>query len=179
MKKSFVLILILFYGCGTTDSDSKTDEPITQGILMTDEPGLQIGEWRSPSPPTPQSDSFLLVAPYPNPSSSIIQITFETEIVTPRQVDIWVLPVRLPEDNESHYVKEFGPESVADGRIITLVNELFSAGHHNIFWEPNLPEGFYRIYAETNVETLWHDIFIGSPGESYQDMIDYLNNLNN
>jgi len=177
MKKSVVWILILFYGCGTTDSDSKIDEPITQGIVMTDETGLEIGTWRSPSSPSPQSDNFRLMTPYPNPSSSTIVIVIETG-VSGGNVEIWVLPVRLPEDKESHYVREFGPESVADGRIITLVNESYPAGHHNIAWEPNLPRGFYRIYAETNVEILWHDIYIGSSGESYQDMIDYLNNLN-
>lgn len=180
MKKSVVWILILFYGCGTTDSDSdsKIDEPTTQGIVMTDETGLEIGTWRSPSSPSPQSDNFRLMIPYPNPSSSTIVIAFETG-VSGGNIEIWMLPVRLPNEKESGYVKEFGPEAVADSRIETLVNERYQAGHHQLFLDASyLPRGFYRVYAETNVETLWHDIFIGSSGESYQDMIDYLNNLN-
>lgn len=176
MNKIIVFILIVISGCGTADSDSKVLEPITQGIVKTDETGAEIGIWRSPSSPSPQSENFLLGTPFPNPFSGSTNIALE--IGNSREVDVWVLPVRLPEETESSYVNEFGPESLSDGRIETIRDGELEEGNTNIRWDANLPRGFYRIYAESEDETLWHDVFIGDPGETGQEMIDYLNNLN-
>lgn len=96
-------------------------------------------------------------------------------------VEIWVSTALGPGQAESSYLDEFGVDALSNDRVVQIMDTQLDAGNHIITWGLNdesgnrIPSGFYRIYAEFGEERLWHDVFVGAPGESRQHMISRLN----
>ncbi len=138
----------------------------------------------------PDSPEVLLV--WGNPSgSSFCYPSFGTNtsvlysIGKITRVKIWVVPARLPKQNQTDIYDKLGGYFInASGlSVITLINDFKEPGSYYIQYNFKdthgnpLPEGFYRIYKQIGDWLTWCDVLYHSAGGSEYGYYTVLNDL--
>ena len=184
-------LLLMSLSCSTPNgndvplSSPSLTTPIVTGLFITNSEGPQIlAVWESPqqgnpsesspssvhtiggiSSSLPRQNSFQL--PYPNPSSTVCNITF----AVPRQsiVDVWAVHAQWAGNTGSSIDDAAGaavPTSQKTPAVLFYQNTSLLAGFYTVQWDwsrsdgNSVDPGFYRIYCRIDNITYSHDVLL-------------------
>lgn len=190
MKNIFFvgIIFLMIVSCSDNlavfpDYSPGWQSPLVKGMELMDENAISIGVWGSPdfpegskktNSPGLEPETFLRMdTPYPNPSYGNFWIRYE--IRRPSKVKVWITPARWISEPKNSYVNGMGGTfiDINGSRAVEILadgSQEYPPGMYLVMFingsesnERKVLQGFFRVYVQTDGETLWRDIYIGYP----------------
>ena len=180
MKKiSTIIICLFFFSCRGPNEPipprANQFRPIyISGIYRTGEGGDYLGPMGNPQSPENKSiiydqeyDSSTGILPskfnslvYPNPTDTHFNFRIDTPVQTTLTISL-VRGIGWAENTDIDYSINLGNQELATPyglASLYYVKKFQNPGRHNLWLDcSELPDGFYRIFVETDQWSYWHD----------------------
>ena len=166
LKKNYFVLIIFLLSFSFVSCDKDTGEtllyspdlkmPVVDGLYFTSAVSPEVlAVWGNPS-----GNNLC----YPSIGSST---TIKFSVPEQSEVSVWVVPARLSSQSSEDVIKSFnGYFYNASGLAVAILmdKQIKSAGSYEINFDFKdskgnlLPEGFYRIYVESEYQFQWCDV---------------------